>query len=124
MKPSKFADAMERIGFRPTDNAAPAFALTLGDLSDPVFKKSFSKLSGEYRVASLWFQDGEIAFWAHEKKQRRKTLPFPQGRGRLAHLSSKVSENLKLPQRFIAPHFIVRYCFSTKKFFPISWTVL
>lgn len=72
----QFADLMEKIGFLENEPAEPIFILTRQDLKQPVFKAGFTKVAGKYHVVSLWYQEGQIAFWAKEEKSGDSLFAF------------------------------------------------
>lgn len=72
----KFADLMEDIGFQKNESVTPSFSLNKNDLKGPVLKNAYPKVTGFYRVVSIWSQEGEVAFWAKENNSGNKLFPF------------------------------------------------
>lgn len=72
----KFADLMIKIGFKENEPITPMFTLNQKDLNSPSFQKGYSKMSGFYRITSMWAQNDEVAFWACETHNPSKLYPF------------------------------------------------
>lgn len=73
---AKFADLMEKIGYQGDESIAPFFILNKKDLKNPVFKHTYFKEPGLYRVTSMWAQGEHVAIWARMAGNETKLFPF------------------------------------------------
>lgn len=73
---ARFADLMEKIGFRENEQVTPVFELNQKDIEFFVLKNSYLKTAGTYRVINIWSHRGGVAFWAKKDGSGDKLFPF------------------------------------------------